>query len=260
MYLHGTPGSRVLSSERSQQFNGAGLRVIAPDRAGYGGSDPCNGRSVASNAEDVLTVVDACDVERFLIVGGSGGGPHALAVAAAAPERVQAVGVLVGAAPLTDDERRQMVGFNQQVFDLLEERAGLRRLLEAGRATLLRDGLTGLVADASDADREQWASHADDMARAIQTALEPGIEGWLDDYQALWGRPWDFEPESVSAPVTWLHGADDALVPISAARRLAARLPDCEMTEMADGGHAPPAEMMDRFVRSLLERTEAVAG
>ncbi|MFP3416280.1 alpha/beta fold hydrolase, partial [Bacillus sp. SIMBA_074] len=57
------------------------------------------GRSVADAAADVLAVVDAVGVERFVTIGTSGGGPHALALAALAGDRATSVVTLAGIAP-----------------------------------------------------------------------------------------------------------------------------------------------------------------
>jgi pimeloyl-ACP methyl ester carboxylesterase len=57
------------------------------------------GRRVADAAGDVRAVADQLGVDRFCVVGRSGGGPHALACAALLPDRVMRAAVLVGLAP-----------------------------------------------------------------------------------------------------------------------------------------------------------------
>jgi pimeloyl-ACP methyl ester carboxylesterase len=54
---------------------------------------------VVDCVSDVATIADALDIQRFAVCGGSGGGPHALAVAARLPERVSRVACVVGGAP-----------------------------------------------------------------------------------------------------------------------------------------------------------------
>ena len=97
--LHGTPGSRLGPHPRSSVLHRLGVQLIAFDRPGYGESDRMAGRQVADVAADVLAIADAYGLDRFAVVGRSGGGPHALACAALLPERVTRAAVLVGLAP-----------------------------------------------------------------------------------------------------------------------------------------------------------------
>ena len=97
--LHGTPGSRLGPHPRPAVLHRLGVQLIAFDRPGYGESDRLEGRRVADAAADVLAIADAYGLDKFAIVGRSGGGPHALACAALLPERLTRAAVLVGLAP-----------------------------------------------------------------------------------------------------------------------------------------------------------------
>src|SRR6266700_7206817 len=97
--LHGTPGSRLGPHPRSAVLHRLGVQLISFDRPGYGESDRLAGRQVADAAADVLDIADSYGLEKFAVVGRSGGGPHALACAALLPERTARAAVLVGIAP-----------------------------------------------------------------------------------------------------------------------------------------------------------------
>src|SRR4029077_14691256 len=66
---------------------------------GYGQSDRLPGRRIADCVDDVVAIADALGIGRFTLQGGSGGGPHCLAVAAALPDRVIRARCVVGLAP-----------------------------------------------------------------------------------------------------------------------------------------------------------------
>src|SRR3954464_14063649 len=100
--LHGTPGCRLSRWPDDSVYAEAGVRYVTTDRAGYGLSSRHRGRSVADEARDVLAVADALGFHRFAVVGGSGGGPHALACAALLPARVERVACQSSLAPLGD--------------------------------------------------------------------------------------------------------------------------------------------------------------
>jgi pimeloyl-ACP methyl ester carboxylesterase len=259
--LHGTPGGRLVGATEEDRLVRQGLRLIAPERPGYGASDPRPGRTVVDDADDVVAVMDACRVDRAVVIGGSGGGPHALAMGAAAPDRVLAVGVLVGATPsLLPDEVEALVGVNRHVHEHRTDPAALRQLLEPVREAILRDGLASVVPDAAEADREKILARAGESERAVRSALDRGVEGMVDDYVALWGMPWGFELSSVAAPVVWAHGLQDHFVPHAAATRTAADLPDCRFVTWSDAGHIPSPELVGEFRVAVLGAALAGTG
>lgn len=98
--LHGTPGCRLSRMIDDSIYAQAGVRYITTDRAGYGLSSRHRGRSVADEADDVLAVADGLALEKFAVVGGSGGGPHALACSALLGGRVERVACQSSLAPL----------------------------------------------------------------------------------------------------------------------------------------------------------------
>ena len=98
-YLHGTPGSRVGPRPTNRELTDRNVWLISFDRPGYGRSDRLESRTVADVATDVEAIADGLGLERFAVLGRSGGGPHALACAALLPERVTRAAALVSLAP-----------------------------------------------------------------------------------------------------------------------------------------------------------------
>jgi pimeloyl-ACP methyl ester carboxylesterase len=99
VFCHGTPGCGLLHDRWLAAAAAVGLRLLAYDRPGYGGSPPQPDRSVADAAADVAALADQLQVDRFAVWGASGGGPHALACAALLPDRVVAAAVAPSPAP-----------------------------------------------------------------------------------------------------------------------------------------------------------------
>src|SRR5947209_5210464 len=97
--LHGTPGSRFGRPPLEGAVRELGVRMITYDRPGYGGSTRHPGRRVVDCVGDVAAIADALGIGRFAVTGGSGGGPHCLAVAARLPDRVLRARCIVGVAP-----------------------------------------------------------------------------------------------------------------------------------------------------------------
>src|SRR3954468_19949030 len=72
--LHGTPGSRHGPKPRASVLYRRGIRLIAYDRPGYGGSTRHPGRQVADAAQDIAAIAAELAIDRFAVVGRSGGG------------------------------------------------------------------------------------------------------------------------------------------------------------------------------------------
>src|SRR5690349_3697800 len=91
---HGTPSAAVVFGPWHESAAKHGLRMVMYSRPGYAGSSPRPGRTVADAAADVAALLDALGAERFLTMGWSGGGPHALACAKLLPDRCGAAALI----------------------------------------------------------------------------------------------------------------------------------------------------------------------
>ena len=102
--LHGTPASRISWRTRDAAARRHGLRLIAPDRAGCGLSDPKRGRTIVDAAVDVGELANLLNIDQFLTIGLSGGGPHVAATAWKFPDRVIAAALVSGMGPQAEPE------------------------------------------------------------------------------------------------------------------------------------------------------------
>src|SRR5690242_10978716 len=94
--FHGTPGSRLQFEIDDAPIRAAGLRLICPDRPGYGLSTFQPGRRLTDWPADVAYLADHLDIDRFAVLGTSGGGPHAAVCAALLGNRVTAAAIVSG--------------------------------------------------------------------------------------------------------------------------------------------------------------------
>lgn len=79
---HGTPGSRLFTTICSEPAATEGVRLIVPDRPGYGRSTPPpRGWSWLDWRADLHELLDIEGISQAPLVGFSGGGPFALAAA-----------------------------------------------------------------------------------------------------------------------------------------------------------------------------------
>jgi pimeloyl-ACP methyl ester carboxylesterase len=96
---HGTPGERSQYPPFVEAAVARGLRFVSYSRPGYGGSSRRPGRAVADCAADTAAILAHLGADRCYTLGGSGGGPHALACAALLADRVLACATVAGVGP-----------------------------------------------------------------------------------------------------------------------------------------------------------------
>ncbi len=269
--IHGTPGSRYGGPppDHPHLYDELNARVIGFDRPGYGLSTRRAGRVAADAARDVETIADALGLDEFAVTGGSGGGPHCLAVASLLPARVTRAACVVGVAPLgspglpLDQWTAGMTQGNVDEFTWsLTGEAVLRPNLEkqAGddlaRVAVDPTNPLGETYEMSDGDREIMArpEYAVRMQRLMQEAYRQGVDGWLDDDLAF-TKPWGFDLSALKAPVTVWYGTDDTLVPPAHGNWLAQHVPNALVIRMS-GGHL---ELVNRAEELLRWLTDGVA-
>lgn len=240
VFHHGTPSSSIAVPGGWGGPANAGVRLCSYDRPGYGGSPSAPGRTVADAADWSRLIADACGVERFAVIGTSGGGPHAVATAALLPDRVTALVVDVGLGPAGFG----FDGASGMVAETVAEIAAARR----GDASL-REHLRSL-GDGADA-LDDWFERLPESDRLVlarpevqhEEAVEVtewsahGIDGWVDDDLALFAGEWAFDAGRVSAPTRLVYGSADVLVPASHGHAWLALIPHAELQIVPDGGH-----------------------
>jgi pimeloyl-ACP methyl ester carboxylesterase len=244
-FIHGTPGGRIGWPLDLTLDTRHGVRRLTFDRPGYGESTRLAGRGFADIVPDVATIADALGIDRFAVAGGSGGGPHALACAALAPDRVLRCLCAVSPAPYGAEGLDYFAGMAEGNITAanaaLEGEAAIRALCErmagitleriaAGQVNILPDDY-----EVPESDLEQMKRYQVQDAAHFTDALAPGVDGWVDDNLAEF-KPWGFSVADIRVPVWFVYGADDSLVPRAHGDWLASQLPDARV-DVVDAGH-----------------------
>jgi pimeloyl-ACP methyl ester carboxylesterase len=228
VWHHGSPQTGAPLEPLLSAAERRGIRLLSYGRPSYGGSSPRPGRDVASAAADVAQLADAFGVDRFAVMGASGGGPHALACAALLPDRVTGAVSVAGLAPFTED----FDWFAGMVSD------GALRAAVAGREARARYAASAEFDENSftPADRaalsDAWASLGADAGRAASA----GPDGEIDDDVAF-VSPWGFEVSRIDAPVLVVQGGEDRIVPPAHSQWLMRHCPKPELWFRPRDGH-----------------------
>lgn len=205
-----------------------GLAVVSVARPAYALSPRVPGRRVAAVAAGLRPVMEALGVASVVSVGASGGGPHALACAAAMPGLVRRVVAFASPAPFDGTD---------EWFAGMRSPHALRAAVEGEDARRRFAEINEFDPDSFvDADyaalQGEWAS----LGANVGASAAYGHDGLIDDDLAL-VRPWGFALAEVSASVLLVQGARDRVIPPHHARLLAAGLPDATLQLHPDDGH-----------------------
>lgn len=253
--FHGTPGGRIGWWKDPDIYRRFGMRRITLDRPGYGDSTRLPGRRVVDIVPDIERLTDALGIDRFILTGGSGGGPHALAVAALMPDRVIRCLADVSVAPYGVADLDWLDGMTEgnvkefgaaiQGADAAAALCTDLRLTALNRLAEGRIDWMGDDYDLSEPDRQQMAKHIVRVRAHVGNGLIVNADGWVDDLLAF-VRPWGFEVERIRVPVLVAYGRTDVLVPAAHGDWLSSHIPGAIAWVDDESGHMGDDESIER--------------
>jgi pimeloyl-ACP methyl ester carboxylesterase len=255
--FHGTPGSRLQMAIDDAPLRDAGVRLICPDRPGYGLSSFHVGRRLIDWPHDVAALADHLGVDRFAVMGISGGGPHAAVCAALGGQRVISAAIVSGVGPLGDPRAAEgMMRLNQILTGLSRRGSFLVDLLMTVQVGAMRrwpDRALELMAkqlppsDVAVVSRpEVRALFERDAVHTSRTAAKAAAQ----DFE-LFANDWGFDLGAIKIPVHIWQGDADRNVPVQHARLLHDSIPDSVLHEFAGEGHFMAFDHLEEIATAL---------
>jgi pimeloyl-ACP methyl ester carboxylesterase len=244
VYFHGWPSSRLEAGAMHGLCSEMGVRVIAPDRPGFGLSDFLPGRTFLDFAADIAQLTDHLGLQRFPVLGMSGGGPYALACAHRLAERLTSVLLVCSVGPADAPNATQgMVAINRWLLAMARRFPRIAGCVaQACLWTIWREGHQVIpkqievrlppadhLALASEEFRQALiASSTEALRHGVRAAATEGL---------LYARPWGFSLKEIQAPVFLWHGEMDVVVPPTMGHYLADTIPGCRAEFPPNDGH-----------------------
>lgn len=259
---HPAPGAGAFDPA-PEQTRARGVTLLAPDRPGYGLSDPPPDGvwgSVAAAADDLAAALERSGPGPFGVAGWSAGGRVALALAARRPDLVDRV-VLLGTpaphehVPWVPPEQHAAL---EQLRGLAPEQA--RAALGQQLAPLVpsdarpADPLELLGAGPADAAALELPGARERLARMLRSAFAQGAAGLASDIAGAMLQPWGFEPAEVRAKTLLLYGSRDPLIGPRHGRWWQQQLPDARLEVAPGAGHLLILPLWQRVLSHLAPR------
>ncbi|KAK1494838.1 UMTA methyltransferase [Colletotrichum tamarilloi] len=233
-HFHGLPGSHHEGQPVHEEATRRNICVVAVTRPGYGGSTFQPNRTILSFPQDVLHLADNLKIQRFAVLGISGGAPYALAcLHSISPSRLSGVAIVSGMFP-SELGLSGMMLMNRLLFSIAPWSPGLiESIADWEVGNLARDAehperLARATADAFKSrpveDRE--ALYADDgkilrvLEQSTREAFRESSRGFAWEAK-LFGSSWGFELKDLVVQegklVIW-HAGKDVNVPLRMAQ------------------------------------------
>ncbi|MFL0357168.1 alpha/beta fold hydrolase [Erythrobacter sp. GH1-10] len=221
-------------------------RVVRFDQVGHGltGPDPDDDYSRASFTEDIRALTHKLGLRRFVLGGNSMGGKHALAFAAAFPEKVEGL-VLVDASGPPDlrseeDQDGGNLGFTiarTPIVNSLAEQITPRSLIER---SLMQSVSNKAVVTDEMIDRYwellRYPGNRRATMKRFSTGYDPLVEGEIAD---------------IAAPTLIMWGSEDRLIPLAAGEWLDRTMPNSTLVVYEGIGHLPQKEAPEATLTDL---------
>jgi pimeloyl-ACP methyl ester carboxylesterase len=231
VFTHGFGDSRLIRNPDNTLTASLGVRVIAPDQPGVGGSSPKPGRKMVDWGPDVEELADHLGLGEFAVAGHSGGGPHTLSVAHHLPDRVPK-GVLASPVGDFDDSfmRKQLVMRDLKLIAKIHRLHHLLRWANKSAAKKVLKDVPSYVESVVDDDPSDASTMLDDPAQRamFEASFEQGVshegEGTYEMTLALWD--WGFALADVQQPFEVFYGDADDIISPEMPRRVADELPN----------------------------------
>jgi len=255
--FHGTPGSRLQVAIEDPRMSASGLRLVCPDRPGYGLSTFQRGRRLVDWPRDVAYLADHLGIDHFAVMGISGGGPHSAVCAALLSDRVSSAAIVSGVGPLADPRAVEGMMRPNQILTGLSRR-GSR--------------IPRVVFDAMVVAQRRWPERAFNMllkqlppvdaaivsrpevralleADALRSSRTAGAAA-AQDFELFCGD-WGFDLGAIQVPVHIWQGDADVNVPPHHARLQHEAIPGSVLHEFPGEGHFMAFDHLDEISSAL---------
>ena len=257
--FHGYPGSRLeirFFGEKPKEY---GVHIISVDRPGFGLSDFQPERTLLDWPDDVIELADHLGLDKFAVMGVSGGGPYAAVCAYKIPERLTCCGIGAGLAPSNMPKKGMMRSNRIEFFIARRFPFLLKTLIKAqmkafGEPEKVQKSMENMAKKFPEPDRKllQDPHYLNIFIEGVKEAFRSGPDGAVLENK-IYAKPWGFDLKDISSDLQvyiW-HGELDVNVPSSMGRNMCELIPNCKGKFFPNDGHLSMINYIDEILETL---------
>jgi len=226
--MHAATGSVRAWQHQTSAFTGAGYRVIAFDRRGWGRTNVEPNAAPGTAADDVIALMDYLHVDRFHLVGTAAGGFVTFDTALSFPKRLRSIVVANSVGGVTDPE-----------------------FVELGRR-IRPPEFTAMPPELREVSPSYRASNPEGTKQWIKLEMMSRPPGLIAAAQPLKNTITFALLETITVPTLLLTGDADMFAPPPVLKMFAAHIRHAETVIVPEAGHSTYWEQPGVFNRSVL--------
>lgn len=256
-FFHGWPSSRLQIGFLNEIAHRLNIRIIAPDRPGFGLSDYKKDRTLLDWPDDVLSIADFLKISKFAVIGQSGGGPYAAVCAYKIPHRLTKVGIIVGLGPTDIDGVLQGMGFFNSLswkyyhkFPFLMELASSYLFLQAKKFFPFKPSFSFRAK--SDQKLLSSAKLQQEFIRNRNEAFRQGKKGCYKDLK-IYTDDWGFNLSDIKIKVYLWYADADKNVSLNMGKYYASQIPNSKLVIYPNEGHLIFNTHNEEILKSLID-------
>jgi len=251
------PGSRLEIRQADNIAQQLGLRLIAPDRPGYGHTDGQHEGCLIAWSKLISQLAERLKLDQFSVLGFSGGGPYAMACADALPQQVKHVTLVSSLAPFQAPAMQSHINAEfKPLYELAADDydAAIQHMSQLATSpsalmAMMRSPLP--PSDISVFENQCFAKH---YLQNLTLAIRQGVNGLVNDLRCV-TLPWQFKVEDIQQPTAVWHGHDDKNVGFAVAEYLADTIKHSSRHFLKNKGHFYLFEQWPQVLQNIKVNT-----
>jgi len=252
-HAHGGPGSRIEGTIFDEAAKSRGYRIIATDRPGMGESTYLKGRRLLDYPVDISGLADGLKIDKFGVIGWSGGGAHTTVCGYAIPGRLlfnMSFAGYTNFAEMPGAEKYLKLKMDQTSVGLSKSHPRMFKfffdLMNVSEKMIPESFYKALTKDLCDSDKEIAADlkFKEIFMEEVREAFRQGSQGVTTD-AAVHYVDWGFRLKEIPCKIHVFHGTEDCMVPVEYAHNIAENVPDCDLHILEGQGHLFPFKYLD---------------
>lgn len=241
IHLHGILGCRYERLPDDRLTKNLGVRLIIPDRPGYGLSEYVPDHGYLDFAEDLLELVDQLDIQQFSIMGLSIGAIYGSAFAYKTPQRLRSIAMISSTPPFRSfsdfsgipPSLKLLVAFSKYLPTAAQL---IAEIAIKNACANPQKFLTNIPVGTSDRAIFSRPSLKQHIEECLLAGSKDCHSGFVHDI-LLSAEAWPFPVEDIRIKIDFWHGTEDLHSPISRIKPVIDAIPDSRLFQIEGGGH-----------------------